>query len=75
MAAETAPGAPDADLLGLPLTDDDRELLACYERLKALLGSDLDPCVQANVRAAVAALWNAVVDRGLVYEHLADLGV
>jgi hypothetical protein len=68
--------APDpSDLLGAPLAPDDAELLDCYERLKALLGQDLEPCAEANVRAAVAALWNAVVDLGLDYEHLADLGV
>lgn len=72
MASEPTPGV---DLLGAPISEDDQELLDCYERLKALLTHDLDPCVQANVRAAVAALWNAVVDRGLTYEHLADLGV
>ncbi len=67
--------ADRVDLLGEPVSGDDAELLDCYERLKALLARDLDPCVEANVRAAVAALWNAVVDRGLDYEHLADLGV
>jgi hypothetical protein len=67
--------ADRVDLLGEPVSGDDGELLDCYERLKALLGRDLDPCVEANVRAAVAALWNAVVDRGLDYEHLTDLGV
>ncbi len=72
MASEPTPGV---DLLGTPIVADDQELLDCYERLKTLLAHELDPCVQANVRAAVAALWNAVNDRGLVYEHLTDLGV
>lgn len=67
--------ADRTDLLGRALDADDAELLDCYERLKDLLGRDLDPCVEANVRAAVAALWNAVVDHGLDYEHLVDLGV
>jgi hypothetical protein len=71
----TSDAAPRVDLLGTPISADDQELLDCYERLKALLARDLDPCVEANVRAAVAALWNAVVDRGLIYEHLTDLGV
>jgi hypothetical protein len=63
------------DLLGNPLSAQDAEVLDCYERLKALLGQDLDPCVRANVRAAVAALWNAVTDHALGYEHPTDLGV
>jgi hypothetical protein len=63
------------DLLGRELTAEEAELLELYQRLKALLGEDLPPCVEANVRAAVAAMWNAVNDLALDYEHLVDLGV
>ena len=48
------------DLLGRPLTESERRLLETYEQLKALLALDLPPTAAANVREAVAALWQAV---------------
>ncbi len=64
------------DLLGRELTGDETELVELYTRLKALAArDDLAPCVSANVRSALAAVWNAVNDLGLVYEHLLDVGV
>ena len=54
------------DLLGHPLTGFEKELLATYEALKALLRhDDLAPCASANVKDAIAALWNAVNDLAL----------
>lgn len=64
------------DLLGNDLTADEAELMGLYARLRALAArDDLAPCVSANVRAALAAVWNAVNDLGLDYEHLLDVGV
>ena len=63
------------DLLGRPTTEVEDELLDLYNRLKALLAQEsLEPCVRANVRAALVALWNAVNDLGLEHEQLLDLG-
>lgn len=64
------------DLLGNDLTADEAELMELYARLCGLAArDDLAPCVSANVRAALAAVWNAVNDLGLDYEHLLDVGV
>lgn len=64
------------DLLGNDLTADEAELMELYARLRGLAArDDLAPCVSANVRAALAAVWNAVNDLGLDYEHLLDVGV
>jgi hypothetical protein len=63
------------DLLGRPLSAEERRLLAVYEELKALCACELEPVAAANVRAALAAMHNAVNGLGLVYEHLSDLGV
>jgi hypothetical protein len=48
------------DLLGRPLTPAETRLLAAYEALKALAAEDLPPNAAANVREALAALWQAV---------------
>lgn len=58
------------DLLGNPLTKDDRELLDLYARLKALSArTDLPPVVTANVRQAMVMLWNACNDLALMSEE------
>ena len=63
------------DLLGNALTPAEERLLAVYEELKALAGEDdLPPTAQANVRAALALLHNAVNGLALKYEHLSDVG-
>lgn len=67
---------PSTDLLGRPLTPVETELLDLYHRLKALLErDDLEPCVRAAARNALAALWNGVNDLALEHEQLIDLGV
>lgn len=59
------------DLLGRPLDPDEVELLELYQRTKAFLARDgLAPCVQANARGALVALWNAVNDLALTREPL-----
>lgn len=64
------------DLLGRPLTATELEVLSIYQNLKTLVANDQNsPCVQANARAALAAMWQVVNDLGLVYETLDDLGV
>ena len=45
----------DTDLLGKPLTEQERELLNVYEALQKLAArSDLPPCAASNVRKALA---------------------
>ena len=68
--------ANDTDLLGAPLTEQERELLAAYAALKRLAGQeDLPPCAARNVRKALAAMWQATNDLNLQFEQLYDLGV
>jgi hypothetical protein len=63
------------DLLGRPTTEAEDELLALYQRCKALLKrDDLAPCARAGARVAAVGLWNAVNDLGLTHEQLLDLG-
>jgi hypothetical protein len=60
----------NTDLLGRPLSQDDRELLDLYARLKALANrSDLPPVATANVKQAMVLLWNACSDLVLLYEE------
>ena len=64
------------DLLGGEMTASEQRLLAVYDELKALAGDDeLPPVAQANVRAALALMHNAVNGLALCYEHLSDVGV
>lgn len=59
--------AEGTDVLGQPITTDEIELRAIYERLEALANrEDLAPCTQANVNQARALLWNACNDLGLL---------
>lgn len=58
------------DLLGNPLSKDDRELLDLYVRLKALSArTDLPPVATANCKQAMVLLWNACNDLALLYEE------
>lgn len=64
------------DLLGKPLTASDEELLALYTSLKEVAGrDDLPPCVERNVKKALACMWQVVNDLNLEYEQLYDVGV
>ncbi len=66
----------ETDLLGHPLTDLERELMRVYESLKKLaVAPDSPPCVQQNVRKALACLWQATHDLDLQFEQLYDYGV
>ena len=66
----------DVDLLGRPLTVEERKLADLYDELKGLIAEpgDLPPCALANLRDALASAAVAVTDLGIVYEHLADFG-
>jgi hypothetical protein len=57
------------DLLGRPLTVAEQRVLAAYEGLKALLQEDLPPCAAANVKEAIATLWQVVNDLALTSDR------
>jgi hypothetical protein len=64
------------DRVGTPLTADETELLALYERLKAFAARPgLPPCAARNAKKALAAIHVAANDLDLVYEHLYEMGV
>ena len=66
----------NTDRLGRALTGDEAELLAVYERLKALVAKkSLPPCAQRNAMKALGGVYCAAADLDLVYEQLYDLGV
>ncbi|MFM1874074.1 MAG: hypothetical protein RL398_3496 [Planctomycetota bacterium] len=61
---------PTHDLLGNPLSADDRELLDLYFRLKVLSArTDLPPVASANCKQAMVMLWNACNDLALLHEE------
>ena len=64
------------NLLEQPLTPADEELLAIYASLKSIAARpDLAPCVERNVKKALACMWQVVNDLNLEYEQLYDIGV
>ncbi len=64
------------DLLGRPTTETEQRLLALYRETRALVQQpDLAPAVEANLRQALACLWNIANDLDLEFEQLYDLGV
>ncbi len=66
----------DTDLLGKPLTEQEREILHVYEALKKLAAhDDLAPCVVSNIRKALMSMWQATNDLDLQFEQLYELGV
>ncbi len=68
--------SPQTDLLGKPLTQQERELLDVYEALKRLAAQeDLAPCASRNVKKALSCMWQATNDLGLQFEQLYDVGV
>jgi hypothetical protein len=66
----------ELDLLGRPLTVEERRLSDLYDELKGLIAEpgELPPCALANLRDALASVAVAVADLGIVYEHLVDFG-
>lgn len=70
------PKATDADLLGRPLSEIDRDVLRLYRETKALCArEDLPPYMARNLRASLAALYQCVNGSNAEFEHLYDLGV
>lgn len=66
----------DTDLLGAPVRADDAQVRRVYDELKAIAArQDLPPCVERNVKKALACMWQVVTDLNLEYEQLYDLGV
>jgi hypothetical protein len=66
----------DTDLLGKPLTEQERDLLSVYEELKKLAAQDdLPPCAARNVRRALMSMWQATNDLDLQFEQLYEFGV
>lgn len=64
------------DLLGRPVGAMDAEFVRIYGELKALAGrDDLPPCVERNVKKALACMWQVVNDLNLEFEQLYDIGV
>ena len=63
-------GNGELDLLGRKLSEEERELLDLYHRLRKLSArKDLAPCVSMNAKQAMVMLWNACTDLGLIYEE------
>ncbi len=48
------------DLLGTDLTQAESKLLEAYDVLTSLLNEDLSPTAEANVKEAIASLWQAL---------------
>jgi len=66
----------DTDLLGKPLTEQERALLSVYEALKTLAAQDdLPPCAARNVRRALMSMWQATNDLDIQFEQLYEFGV
>ena len=66
----------EIDLLGQPLTESEAQLIRLYRELKTLAArDDLPPCVERNVKKALACLWQVVNDLDLEFEQIYDKGV
>lgn len=66
----------DKDLLGRPVTGTEAELSRLYADLKAMAArDDLSPCVERNVKKALACMWQVMNDLDLEFEQLYDVGV
>jgi len=61
---------PANDLLGNALSNDERELVDIYTRLKTLSErDDLPPVAIANAKQAMVLMWNACNDLALICEE------
>lgn len=64
------------DILGRPVTDTEAELSRIYADLKTMAArEDLPPCVERNVKKALACMWQVMNDLNLEFEQLYDIGV
>ena len=67
---------PEVDLLGKPIGDTEAQLMRLYTELKELTArEDLSPCIERNVKKALACLWQVVNDLNLEFEQLYDRGI
>ncbi len=74
--AKTRRPAAPRDLLGRPIDPLHREVLDLYLRTKRLcVRKGVPPCAARNLRKSLACLYQVVNDRGIVFEHLYDIGV
>jgi hypothetical protein len=66
----------EVDLLGRPMTASEQQLLQVYRTLKSLAAvEDHPPCVDRNVKKALACMWQVVNDLNLEFEQVYDVGV
>jgi hypothetical protein len=64
------------DLLSRPLTGTEAQLLDIYSTLKMVAAqADLPPCVERNVKHALACMWQVANNLDLEFEQLYDVGV
>ena len=64
------------DLLGRPVSETEAQLARLYADLKTMAGrEDLPPCVERNVKKALACMWQVMNDLDLEFEQLYDVGV
>ena len=64
------------DLLGRPVSETEAQLAQLYADVKAMAArEDLPPCVERNVKKALACLWQVMNDLDLEFEQLYDVGV
>ena len=62
--------------MGRPLTGTEVQLAQIYGDLKTMAArEDLPPCVERNVKKALACMWQVMNDLDLEFEQLYDLGV
>ena len=62
------------DLLGREMTDAEKKILRAYASLKALLQEPgLPPTAVANVKEAIASMWQVVNNLALRYERPDEL--
>ena len=57
------------DLLGNPLSEDEKKLLGAYETLKALRDEATSPMARANLAEVVATLWQIVNNLALTEDR------
>lgn len=66
----------NCDLLDRPMSEAEAEYLRIYGELRTIAArEDLPPCVERNVKKALACMWQVVTDLNLEFEQLYDLGV
>ena len=65
----------ETDLLGQPMTAPEQQLLQVYRTLKSLAAANHPPCVDRNVKKALACMWQVVNDLNLEFEQVYDVGV